>query len=159
MQRDREYWTIHRGSGFVVVLWFGSSPSPSSSVSKLSIFISLTGWVSPTKYIYRAYWQQGGGGGEEPNHTTARRAWSSINNLVLSGLSFRKKLRAKSYDGEKAWSSINSSISSGLVFRKNSENVGGIFKGGRRLIKNPIPPSLHSQRWSRFSEHTNTLTS
>jgi hypothetical protein len=38
----REYWMIHRGPGFLAVVWFGSSPSPPpSSVSKFSIVLSL----------------------------------------------------------------------------------------------------------------------
>jgi hypothetical protein len=40
----REYWMIYRGPGFLAVVWFGISPTPShttSPVSKLSLFLSL----------------------------------------------------------------------------------------------------------------------
>ncbi len=39
----REYYIIYRGPGFLMVVWFGSSPPPSppSPVSKLSLFLSI----------------------------------------------------------------------------------------------------------------------
>ncbi len=39
---NREYWMIYRWPGFLAVIWFGSTPSPSPSpVSKLSPFLIL----------------------------------------------------------------------------------------------------------------------
>ncbi len=37
---EHEIWIIYRGPGFLAVVWFGSSPTP-SPVSKLSLFLSL----------------------------------------------------------------------------------------------------------------------
>ncbi len=64
----REYWRIYRGSGFLVVVWFGSThllPLPWASCLSFSVFLCVAG---------RAYWlEKGGCVGEEPNHSTARK--------------------------------------------------------------------------------------
>jgi hypothetical protein len=63
--RARKYWMIIRGPGFLEVVWFGSSPSPSASCLSFSVFLCVAG---------RVYWQQRGEGeGKEPNHMTARK--------------------------------------------------------------------------------------
>ncbi len=64
----REYWMIYRGTGFLAVVWFGSSPT----FPQLSLFLSLP--VCP-RQVY--LW----GRGEEQNH----KAWSSINHSIFSG--------------------------------------------------------------------------
>ncbi len=65
---SREYWMFYRGPVILAVVWFGSSPSPPSFVSKLDrrhtgrlrrIFNLLTGEGG------KRLW-------EEPNHATAR---------------------------------------------------------------------------------------
>ncbi len=58
----REYWMIYRGTGFLAVAWFGSSPtlSPQSPISKLFLILSL-----PVSLLTG----EGGWVGEEPNHS------------------------------------------------------------------------------------------
>ncbi len=62
---------IYRRLGFLAVVWFGSSPTPSppSPVSKLSLFLSLPLCPWPNLLTGEA-WERVG---EEPNHTTARK--------------------------------------------------------------------------------------
>ncbi len=55
--RPREFWMIIKGPSFFAIVWFGSTPAP-SSVSKLFLFLSFP--VSG-----------GEGAGMEPNHSTA----------------------------------------------------------------------------------------
>ncbi len=60
----REYWMIYRGPGFLVVLWFDSSPTlPSASYLSFSVFLCV---------ISRAYWG-GKGVGEKPIYRTERK--------------------------------------------------------------------------------------
>jgi hypothetical protein len=72
-----EYWMINRESGFLPVVWFGSSPTPFlSTICKLSLFLSLP--------LYRRSSLLPGEGdmrwGRSQNHTR-----SSINHSILSG--------------------------------------------------------------------------
>jgi hypothetical protein len=67
-----EYWIIYRRPGFLAIVWYG--PSSISPVSKL-------GRRSHRK------WELADGRrrvGEEPNHTTHKKAWSSIIHSILS---------------------------------------------------------------------------
>ncbi len=67
-----KYWMIYRGPGFLVVVWFGSSPTPSPPLpTDLQEVVSLsqTSCVSPVELTDR----RGGGGGGEPSHTTTRK--------------------------------------------------------------------------------------
>ncbi len=77
LDRIREYWIIHRGPGFLAVVWFDSSFNPSSPVSKLSLFHSL-----PECLCCRAYWRGGGGGGGGGEDSTER-TWLYINHKWL----------------------------------------------------------------------------
>ncbi len=73
---------IYREQGFLAVVCFGSSPTPSPSpVSKflsLSVFLCVAG---------RAYWLERGdvGGGGGAKSYDGEKAWSSINHSILSG--------------------------------------------------------------------------
>ncbi len=56
----REYWMIYSGPGFLIVIYFGSSPTPSphilsASCLSFSVFQCVTGWGR----------ERGKGGGEE----------------------------------------------------------------------------------------------
>jgi hypothetical protein len=78
----REYCMIYRGPGFLVIIWFGSSPTPilPFPVSKLFLFLSLP--VCPRSNLL-----PGGGEtvGEEPNLTTARKP-GPLKHSILSGV-------------------------------------------------------------------------
>ncbi len=67
---------IYRRPGFLAVVWLGSFPpnNPPSPVSKLSLFLNFSIFLSVARW---AYWRERGGG--------------------------RGGGGAKSYDGEKAW--------------------------------------------------------
>jgi hypothetical protein len=62
---------IYRGTGFLAVVGFGSTPTPFSPKAE--------------KEIQLAAGREGEEVGEEPNHTTQKKAWSSINLSILSG--------------------------------------------------------------------------
>jgi hypothetical protein len=90
--RPREYWVIYRGLGFLVVVWFGSPPTPfppllSASCLSLSVFLCDAG---------RAYWRKKGGrgwpGGRGAKSYDHENALPSINHLILSALSFVRKV-------------------------------------------------------------------
>ncbi len=57
----REDWMIYRGSGYLAVMWFGSTPAPfplplpSANCLSFSVFLCVFG---------RAYWRDRGWGGE-----------------------------------------------------------------------------------------------
>jgi hypothetical protein len=63
-----EYWMIYRGPGFLAVVWFGFSATPSlpCPVRKLSIFLILP-VCRRSSLVMREGW-------EEPNYTTARKS-------------------------------------------------------------------------------------
>jgi hypothetical protein len=79
---SREYWRICRGPGFLAFVWFGSSLNPLPPLPS----------VSSTE-----------GTEEDWERETARRR--------ERGMGWG---RSQSFDGKKAWSSINHSIFSGL---------------------------------------------
>ncbi len=75
-----EYWTIYRWPGFLAVVWFGSTPTPSPLLSA-----SSTGDTQETeKERQFADGRFGKGMGVEPKHTTARKHWPSINHSIFS---------------------------------------------------------------------------
>jgi hypothetical protein len=67
---DREYWMIYGAPGFLLVVWFGSMPTPfslsSQQVSSFSVFLCDASRQSP-----------GGGRGAESHD--CKTAWPSIN--------------------------------------------------------------------------------
>ncbi len=71
----REYWMIYRGTGFLTVLGFGSSPSP----PPLSWLLSL-----PVCRRWSLQTEEGGGGGARSSYNVEK-AWSSINHSILFG--------------------------------------------------------------------------
>ncbi len=77
---DQMYWMIYRRLGFLAVLWFGSSPTPSPLSSRqLVAYLSQFSCMLPVELTdVRASPGRGGGGvAERPNDTTEK-AWSSI---------------------------------------------------------------------------------
>ncbi len=94
----REYWKIYRGTGFLSVVWYGSSPAPSPSflVSKLSLFLSLL-------VCRQTSLPTGEGGGEwgwRRSHITVydgEKAWSSINHSILSDRAYPRSFRKELY--------------------------------------------------------------
>ncbi len=72
---SREYWMTFRGLGFLAVIWFGSSLTP-SLCSKLE---------RPQRHTERLRDRDSlGGGGKEPNRTTARMPVTLINQYSLA---------------------------------------------------------------------------
>jgi hypothetical protein len=69
----RVHWIIYRGPGFLAVVWFGSSPTP-SPVSKLSPYLSFL--VCRRSSLLTVEGGAKSYDGEE--------AWSSINNSIPS---------------------------------------------------------------------------
>ena len=67
---NREYWMIYREPGFLAVVWFSSSPTPSPPlVSKLD-----RRHTERLRNKRQLFDRRGGKGvGEEPNNTTARK--------------------------------------------------------------------------------------
>ncbi len=63
---SREYWTIFREPGFLAVVCFGSSPTPSPLSRRQIVSLSQPSCVSPVN-------RREMGVGEEPNHATARK--------------------------------------------------------------------------------------
>ncbi len=57
-------WIVYRGQGFPVIIWFGTSPTPSPPLPwACCLFFSV--------FLCFEYWRKKGEGlGEEPNHTT-----------------------------------------------------------------------------------------
>ncbi len=68
---SREYWMIHRGPGFLTVVWFGSTPasSPPSPVRKFDR--RHTGRLRKRDSLLLGGGAGSGRGAECPNHTTA----------------------------------------------------------------------------------------
>ncbi len=89
----RKYWMNYRLPGFLAVVWFGSSPHPVPLFHQQVVSLSQSSCVSPVELT------DGRGRG------------------MVGGW-------AKSYDGEKAWSSINQLILSGDTYWGNE--VGGL---------------------------------
>ncbi len=68
LPRRREYWMLHRGPGFLAVVWFGSSPPSPPPVS-------ATDDTQEDREREATCWREkrGKGVGEELNHATARK--------------------------------------------------------------------------------------
>ncbi len=78
--KSREYLMGYRELSFLVVTWFGSSPSPFPPISKLSVILSLP------VCRRRAYWQERGrGGGRGAKSYDLEKVWPSISHSILSG--------------------------------------------------------------------------
>ncbi len=75
----REYWIIYRGPGFLRVLWFGSSPTPSSNLSRQNAQPGTNRKTEKERHMLTVE----GRVGEEPNHNR-KKAWSSITHSILS---------------------------------------------------------------------------
>ncbi len=74
---------IYRGPGLFIVAQYGSSPTPlPTPLSPSSNSDTQEDWERRA-----TCWQRGGvvRVGKEPDHTTAGKAWSSINHSILSG--------------------------------------------------------------------------
>ncbi len=81
----REYWLTYRGPGFLAVIWFGSSPTPSPPLPS----VSSTG--------------------------DTQEDWEKIDNLLPGeGGGEGCGRRAESYDRKTVWSSVKHSILSGI---------------------------------------------
>jgi hypothetical protein len=84
---------IYRRPDSLAVVWFGSStPHPSLVSSCLSFSVLLC--VAGRELITRDGWGEGlgKGVGEEPNHTTAKKVWSSIEIIQFSGEGLDKQV-------------------------------------------------------------------
>ncbi len=105
----RENWFIYRGSSFLAIVFFGSSPTSSlfSPVSKLSLFLGFF-VCRPSSLLTGRRW---GGGGEragvEPNHTTARKLGPL--QIVQSSLHETKRHNAVCSE---LWNRLNRSVDS-----------------------------------------------
>jgi hypothetical protein len=73
---------IYREPGFLDVVWFGSSPTP-SPVSKLSLFFSLP--VSARSSLHEEA-EGGEGVGEESNHMKSRKPEAGVSVTEFSRL-------------------------------------------------------------------------
>jgi hypothetical protein len=134
---------IHRGPGFVVVV----------------VYLHQSYWVGVAHKVHiSSLLTAGGGGGGGAKSYDGEKAWSSINNLVLSGLSFRKKTPSQIIRRREGlvlhkiiqyWSGIPEKL----------RECGGIFKRGRRLIKKPNSTIITFTEMEQiFSTHTYLLT-
>ncbi len=75
-------WFIE-GPGFLAVIWFGSSPNPFPLSRQQVISLSQSSCVCCRSSLLTVEVEERVG--EESNHTTAEKAWSSINHSILSG--------------------------------------------------------------------------
>ncbi len=75
--RTREYWMIYRGQSFLLVIWFGSSPTtfPTSPLSKSFLFLSLPVRRRPSLLRGRG----GEMGGRRTKSYEREKAWPTIN--------------------------------------------------------------------------------
>ncbi len=73
---------IYRGPGFLAIVWFNSTPTPSPPFSRQQVVsLCLSSCVSPVESLLMGK----GEGRIEPNHTM-QEAWPSINRSTLSGV-------------------------------------------------------------------------
>jgi hypothetical protein len=81
MLQIREYWMIYRGPGFLAVVWFGSTPTPTSPVSKVDQrHTTQEDWERET-----IRWRERGkGGGRGAESCDRMKARSVINHSILS---------------------------------------------------------------------------
>ncbi len=79
----REYWMIYLWPGLLAIVWFGSSPTPSSALPPES-------YLSLSVFLYRrsSLPTGGGGGGGVATSYDGENAWSSINHSILFTLFF-----------------------------------------------------------------------
>ncbi len=75
----REYCMIYRGPGFLTGVWFGSSDTLSRQQVVLSLFLSL-----PVCRRLSLLTGEGGWGGRGAKSYGDEKAWSAINNSILS---------------------------------------------------------------------------
>jgi hypothetical protein len=73
-----EYWLMYRGPGFLVVVLFGSQPTPPALSCQQVVALSQSSCVSPAKLA------DGEGGGGGAKSYDGRKAWSSIKYSILS---------------------------------------------------------------------------
>ncbi len=73
---------IYRGPGFLAIVWFDSSPTPSPSSSGSKLDRQHTGTEKERQVMYWRERGEGGGWGAKPYDR--KKAWSSINNSILS---------------------------------------------------------------------------
>jgi hypothetical protein len=71
---SRENWMIYRGPGFLAVVWFGSTPTPSSPLSRQQV-LSLPVCDG---------WRDGEGMGRGAKSHDCEKALPSINHTILS---------------------------------------------------------------------------
>jgi hypothetical protein len=80
----REYWVIYRGPGFLAVVWFGSLPTPFPLLSVYKLVRRRTGRLRKRDKLLTGEGRKGGG----PESYDRKKAWSSINHSILSGLAY-----------------------------------------------------------------------
>ncbi len=106
-RRTREYWMIYRGPGFLAVLWFGSSPTPSLPPIPS---VSLTGETLEDRERETTWWRERRGGGSGAKKA---RTWSSLIHSILSAQyvlmyalssAYRKRLK-KTNEGRRKYGS------------------------------------------------------
>ncbi len=79
--RNREYWMIYKGLGYLAVVWVGSSPTPSPLSRQQAVYLSQSSCVSPVALTDRI----GGKGGGTNQIIRPRESRPSINHSILSG--------------------------------------------------------------------------
>ncbi len=90
---DREYWMIYRGPGFLPIVWFGPSPSP-SSVGILSLF-------SKSSSVSQVELTDGRGGGGRSQIIQQRESLVLYNHSIHSGVN-----HVKLYGPEQAYAEL-----------------------------------------------------
>ncbi len=80
---SREYWMIYREPSILAVIWFGSSPTHSPSLTTASC-LSFQVFLCVAGRIYRRGVGGGRVGGEDPSRTARQPGRSSINHSILS---------------------------------------------------------------------------
>jgi hypothetical protein len=78
----RKYITIYRGSGFLAIVWFGSSPTPSPHLPSASCLSFSDSCVSPVDWVVHTDGGEWGGGAQSYDD---EKAWSSLNHSIFSG--------------------------------------------------------------------------
>ncbi len=100
-----QLWMIYRGPGFLVVLWFGSSPNRATPFPLSPQQARPAIHRNTEKERQLAVGRGGGGWGAETYDRT--KAWSSINHSIFFGLWYHAKLlldrRLKVYSSHLNW--------------------------------------------------------
>ncbi len=73
---------IYRGTGFLLVVWFGFSPTPSPPPTASKLDQRHTGKLRKRDIFADG---RGGEGGQEAESYDRKNAWSSTNHSMLSG--------------------------------------------------------------------------